>query len=716
MKKKALNKIIKKGKKRKLSINGDKAEEEMKSKFEINKDYGFTNYSEMIAKNIVEKIMINVFIEINAKNLYSLMPIQCSNHLFKEINSLLSLSYICYEKENSFLSEIEFNDNYLRYESTWDECDITQPSSPILDRWKIYQLNVVKTNNSNMKNHERRKSKVLKNIKITKSDLIDSKNINIKNTPKTQRNENNYEYLDVIEKDKMQREALKLFDSFPSFPIAEVKHKTNLTKEEEAQIESLREEILLKEEKKRLQLLKLNSRQEKDIKEKELEEKNEYKGKKIGVTTNGEILFIQSINVKNLKSEFLEISSRMKNDLENSKKTSLDNNLQKNKKNSNLSDKKQIEKNKENKEKNIIFKESIKNRINQQIIIGGSSFNNFVPEIGVNLRQGNGVKSGGNDFMNKYNKISYEQFEKTLEMFKKTNKENKELLEIKNENENISTVKSRNKKNNDLNNTNNTKIINNFNISNNIANTNFTKIRNTTFHDFNLSNPVNKNFERSSSLPDLFKTNLISNMSDKNGTNNNSNNINNDLMIKKSFNFTNYNNNSNFNINNSTKYNNYNYNRNNTSNLLKTTSSFKNIFFNSEVKNIENKNNNNISTTSTNFFINFNKNYKILSRPQNASISLEKMQTFNSDIVKDINWGIISQEKEIKNYNEIPFINVVKNSLDKNILRVRSNINEIYTRRMNMANKLSFRKIENEIKEYRDKNKRNLYKKSKSIK
>ena len=93
------------------------------------------------------------------------------------------------------------------------------------------------------------------------------------------------------------------------------------------------------------------------------------------------------------------------------------------------------------------------------------------------------------------------------------------------------------------------------------------------------------------------------------------------------------------------------------------------------------------------------------------------MQTFNSDIVSNNNWGTISQERDIKNNNfKMPFINVMKNSFDKNILRVRSNINEIQTRRKNIEDKLSYRKIENEIKEYRDISKRGLYKKSKSVK
>ena len=737
---KNISKNSKKRKKRRISIYGDELEEEIKPLFEINKDLLFSNIAEMIATSVLEKIILNAFVEIRKKNLYSLMGIQCSNYLLKEINSLLSLSHLCYEKENSFPSDLVFNDNFLRYDIPMEEFDIPQPTPALLDRWKVHRLNLVKFN-TNHKNHERRKSreKLVTKSSKRKSEIKDeNKNINIKKSlSKTQRNENKNEYTDVIEKAKMQKEALRLFDSFPCFPITESKPETNLTKEEEAQIESLREEVLLKEElmrkeeekKRRHALFRRDSRQERDSSQKELEEINKYKGKNIGVTTNGEIIFIQSVNVKNLKSEFLEISSKMNNEIENSKRNSIISNVQNRTKYSNKLDKKEIEKNKENKESDDLFKENNQNRINQQVIIGGSSFNNFVPEIGVNLRQGKGVKSGGNDFMNKYNKISFEYFQKTLEMFKKTNKENNELIEIKNDNDTISTVKSRNNKNNDINFNNNidnnsNNLFNNLNQSNNIMNSNAAMRRNTAIYNFNLSNTVNKNFERSSSLPDIFQANIIANMNNT-STNNNTNNINNDLTIKQSFNFTNYNNsfnfnnNSNINNNNSTRYNNYKHH--NMSHFIKTSSSFKNLFFHDEIKNKDNKNNNiidpnNISTTSTNFFLNFNKNYKILSRPQ-ALISLKKMQTFNSDIVSNNNWGTISQERDIKNNNfKMPFINVMKNSFDKNILRVRSNINEIYTRRKNMVDKLSYRKIENEIKEYRDMSKRGLYKKSKSVK
>ena len=243
MKKKTKNK-----KKEKISLKEEQLPKDLGPNFDINKDLVFSNISELIAKYIFEKIMTNVLIEINLKNTYSLMGLQCSNFIFKEINSLLSLAYLCHEKENTFLPIIEFNDNYLREEADWDECNISQPISPELDRWKIHRINLKKHKNipHNVvpKLNEKKKSKGTIRLIKSKIDMGDiNKNLK-KSTTKT------YEYIDVIEKAKMKREALRFFDSFPCFPIdeKEFKQEINLTKEEEEQCQAYREEAILKEE------------------------------------------------------------------------------------------------------------------------------------------------------------------------------------------------------------------------------------------------------------------------------------------------------------------------------------------------------------------------------------------------------------------------------------------------------------------------------------
>ena len=72
----------------------------------------FSNNAELLAKNIFEKIIVNVFIIVNLKNIYKSVNITSSNYLIKEINSLLFSFYISHETENNFHSIIKFNDNY----------------------------------------------------------------------------------------------------------------------------------------------------------------------------------------------------------------------------------------------------------------------------------------------------------------------------------------------------------------------------------------------------------------------------------------------------------------------------------------------------------------------------------------------------------------------------------------------------------------------------
>ena len=708
------NKVKKESKKRLIA-------KENPSGFEINKDLIFNNNSETVIKSILEKIMINVFVTIKVNNIESLMNKFCSHNLIKEINSLLSLSNLCYEKENPNFSEIIFNDNYIRTEPNMEKYDITQPSPAILDRWKIYSMGLVKFTKSKLSKNKDNKLKEEKRnntrrISKLKSDIRSRKNTDL--ISRTQRNE----YLDVIEKAKMKKEGLKFFDSFPCFPISEsvFKQEVNLTKEQEKQIESLRDEILMKEKLKRKEdekqynigLLKSNSQKEKEYKkEKELEEKK-YRGKTIGITANGEIIFIKSINVKDLKSEFMEVTSHMNNEIEKKVSTKI-----KNKSNLDLKEK-EIEKNKINEEQIDYYRENNKDRINKQIIIGGSSFSNFVPETGVNIKQGIEVKSGGNDFTNKYKKISFNQFEKKSEIFNKSNKENNIFSQIKKENEILSPNKDNNYKNNEK--------INNINNNiNQLLDTHLQKRRNSNQVLSFRMNINKKTIERSSSLPDLYTPKINSKINSESIVNEYNTNNDNDLMVKNSFNFTNYNNsyhnsNSSYGIINSKKYysniNNYSH----INHLIKTSSSFKEILFNDNVitndnikENIQNKFTNNISTTSRNFFSNFKRNFKILSKPKRSFYSLRKIQNFNNDIVNDKNWGTISNDNVINHIHKIPNINAVKNSPYENKFRVRTNVNEIIFRKMNMADTLSFRKIGSEIQDIKKFNEKAKIKKIK---
>ena len=634
----------------------------------INKEIIFNNTSEIIVKNIIEIILLNFLNEITVKKLDSLMVEFCLNCVEKELNNILAINFLCYEKEKSFLNEIElFHDNYIRNDIN-EECNIIQPLAPQLDRWKVHRTKVIKDKNTLININ---KNNNLDKHKLAKKSL---RKITRKKTVIINENDNNNK---ENKKNKEKNKAIinLLVDSFPSFPLPDTifQNKTYLTKEQEKQIELFREEILIKEEFKRKEEERKNKRfellrgQSQNVQfnindNKNFEENKKYfRGKNIGVTANGDIIVIRNIDIRNLQAEFLQGVSKMKKERKASKIIG----------NNNINNKinEEIEKNKIFDGDIDFYKEINKTRLNKEFIIGGSSFDKFVPETGVNIKQGKSIKSGGNDFMNKYKKITYDQFEKTLEKFTKINLEKNDLLQIKKDDDIMTPINNKEiKEHNNL-----------YNYSNNT-------VKHKTIYNLNFSNNINNiknSIQRSSSLPDVF-------------TPRNSNLRN---SLDKNFYFTNYNNNNSSSNTINNKYNNK---------LLKTSSSFKNLFNSDELNNEDN--NKIISTkTSTNFFMDFNKNYKILSKPKRTLNSLRKMQTFNSDIVNNKNWGIIyDREKEIKNWKKMPNKNIVKNILDKNNFRIRTNLNEIYNKKINNDDILSFIKTGNNF------NKKNKLKKNKT--
>ena len=630
------------------------------SKDKIDKKYVFKNNSEIIVKNIIEKIIKNVFIRVNNKDLNSLINVSCTNYLFQEINSLISNYYICYEKENYFFSDTIFNDNYIRDDVSWEELNLKQPTPGKLDRWKIHRMEVVDLTNKN-------KSQIME-MSEEKSYLFDPKSNKrwkqnkiikisklVKKIKEDKKKEKIIEKKEAEIKSDNKKLRYKDIDSFPSYPLSDdlFKINVNLTKEQEKQIEEYRAEFKLKDELKK----KEKENEKKEMNENALiqgvndnnenifgkKKNNKYKDKTIGVTTNGEIIYIKNINVNDLKSDFLQINSRTK--YSNNKKSKNITIIRRRsiasiprkkarKSISNI----EIEKNKEYDIDYEFYKVNNKERLNQQMIIAGSSFQNFVPETGVNLKQSGDVKSGGTDFLSKYKKISLEQYEKALLLYN-----NKEIPNLK--------------KN----------VVQNKNI-------------------------IQKSLLKSSSLPDI-NTNSRTNMESSNIFNAFSNNINvnNDSNIKNSFNFTNYNNS---NMIYSSK--------NNMNNFMKTSSSFKNIFFQED--NPPHGEERNIPTyTTQHFFRNFNPKTKIISTElKKENKSLNEIKDFTVDILKRNNWGMV-QNNLYNNYNrEKPIFNLFKrNYLSKNIntnFRVRSNVNENYFRKLKTFNTLSLRSQSTENK------------------
>ena len=636
---------------------------------DIGQENIFNNKSEIIVKSILEKILINVFIYVKNKDLESLIETRCSNYVFQEINSLLSNVYPCYEKENYHLTDSIFIDNYLREDVPWNECNITQPTPGKMDRWKIHRIEIVNLKNKN-KNEISETSEgpsLIYDLKYTKK--IKKPKISLTNLQKKIREDKEKEkekQKEAEEEEKIRNVKLgiRVMDSFPSYPLSDdlFKIDINLTKEQEKQIEEFRTELLLKEElkkkeKEKIQMIeKMKKISQLTINENTGENKKEikrYRGKSIGVTTNGQIIFIQNVNINSLKSEFLEINTRMKNVNKRGSNASKNTTNKFRRKSIDMNDNKnnynnvEIEKNYVDESMLDFYKINNKEKMSQQIITGGSSFKNFVPETGVNLKQNGDMKSGGNDFLNKYKKISLEQFRKTLEYFKRTN--NNEILEIK-------------KDNNSQNNNNN---FNNSNALNSQTNNNFNQ----------------KSLIKSSSLPELNQINSRTNFESSNIFNA-INNIN-DSNIKNSFNYTNYNNS---NFMNSTKYNNMN-------NFIKTSSSFKYLFRN---ENQLYKEDNIIPNyTTKQFFKKFNLKKNISVAQNNERNSFAKIQDFNMNILKSNNWGSFTSQHNRNNIKLKPLINKSKKKdFTKTINgfnRVRSNVNETYFRKMRIFNKISLR-------------------------
>ena len=646
---------------------------------EIEKINIFNNNSEIVVKHIIEKIIANVFITIKTKDIDSLINTRCSNYILQEINSLISNYYFCYEKEDYFLKNTIFADNYLRKELPWDEYNLPQPKPGEMDRYKIHRAQIVNYKYRNRSqitemeegqsiNCDIKNSKTLKKPKLEKISKLQKK---IKEDREKEEEE---------ETNKNRKLGVRDMDSFPSYPLSDdlFKIEINLTKEQKKQIEQYRAELLIKEELKKkenekkeiIKKMKINEqmRNEDNITEGK-KNINKYKGKTIGVTTNGEIIFIQNININNLKSEFLEINSRMKNNRNLSKLNK--SNSSQNVLSSRTNDKKiEIEKNIVDESYLDFYKIANKEKMSQQIITGGSSFKNFIPEIGVNLKQNGNIKSGGTDFLNKYKKISLEQFEKTLVLFKKSNLANNEIIEIKNDNNTI--------------NNSNSNVLNSPSLLNNNSNNNI--------------NYNQKSLIKSSSLPELnqlnSKTNLESSNIFKSINNINMNmNMNNDSNIKNSFYYTNYNNS---NIMNSTKYNNLN-------NFIKTSSSFRKMLF--EGDNYYKEDENVIPNyTTKQFFKNFNPKIKNISSLQKKDTnSLNNIQDFNMNILKNNNWGSVSNNYTRNIFKPKPIINTTKknyfsNSINNNNFRVRSNVNENYFRKIKLFNKIALRSQSTENK------------------
>ena len=372
----------------------------------IKNNLGIFQTSDIIVKYIVEKILSNVFVTLDKKKYDSLFPIICISHLIRELNVAVQQSFMSREIDPFIIKnnpQIFFDSNYSD-NNPINELEVIQPKSTVFDRWKIFQMPIIKMNSFNTKRideteeENKKKKKTIKYKPYTKYKIFKQM--------KEEENNNN------------KKGKNKMID-LPSYPIEDLENGGNYKNVIHKGLKTRKSTILDYQELNQYYLNKISLEEEK--KQKEIEKKlkildsikkikepkkiyEKYKGKKVNIDHNGDIVLIKEIKIEDLQSDFLGPNSKL------------------NEKNQKMVARKSIRISKINIEKmkkDGINDNSKKNmEVNKQEekvrIIAGSSFNLFFPEIGVSIKEGIQEKNGGLDFYNKYKRFDMNKFNNTM--------------------------------------------------------------------------------------------------------------------------------------------------------------------------------------------------------------------------------------------------------------------------------------------------------------
>ncbi|MCQ2820974.1 MAG: hypothetical protein MJ252_27260, partial [archaeon] len=218
-------------------------------------------------------------------------------------------------------------------------------------------------------------------------------------------------------------------------------------------IDAIRQQVLIEEKNKEIQRkLALKKQKDKEDQEKEKEKvQTDYKGKLLTQDVNGQIVFIKPLNLDSLQKGLLETKSistknqqqqsrrRKKKEKEEPEPIPVDEAKLKAK----------VEKNPIDAELNPLTKfaqagikdpktfnydpQNRKNQLSEMMlklldqtsyVPAGSSFENFVPEVGVTMKEDEKVKMGGTDFFKKYQRASNEYYQRQLGINIEQNKAN----------------------------------------------------------------------------------------------------------------------------------------------------------------------------------------------------------------------------------------------------------------------------------------------------
>ena len=377
-----------------------------------NKNYS-NNISDLIANEMIEKI-ISLTISISTKKeINSKIPQKCFNFVENIINSYVSWNFITYDKDeirsknktiissnneseifphnnissisnnnnisepnaNSSISNSYFEDNKILSNSSygkndWDFYD--EPPSNKVDKYATTLIKYISLKFDNK--YQYNKSKIVKEVEeedeVNKTKISKFRN-SIKYNSKIFRNfsrfstvkNNNNDKVPVKTKPKNLNEIMNEF-SFHSI------EEENLTKQLQnldklIHVDELRKEIDIKKDDGQKDLNIANKKRLEIINRIKLEEEKnkKYLGKNITKDHNGEIVFIKGIKLDKLKKDFFlpqtyfkSIKEKEKANLKNTE-LPIKNDIEKN---NSIDEEKEIEKNKENEKDKIDIIKNIK--------------------------------------------------------------------------------------------------------------------------------------------------------------------------------------------------------------------------------------------------------------------------------------------------------------------------------------------------------------------
>ena len=471
----------------------------------------FLNESNTIVNEIIEKIISLVISSNFNNNVEKKISFSCYRFIKGTINSYLSSSFIAHDRDETFqnsylnskseliIPEIEpisvkndysnidgynlnnnsqtfsnlklddffYFNNYYHGENDWDLME--EPTSNKYDRYATTLIKFKEVEKQNNFKYNKN-GEVLEEVDEESEKNFVNDNINDRKDSNQSKLKESKKQIKFYKVNNNKNAKKNLIDMMNQFSYHDLDDNNDLYNEpKDINYAQLRKEVQEKqnvenEEKKIINKAKIEI--ENKIKA-EAEKNRQYIGKKITVDPKGEIVFIKGIKLDKLNKEFnlLRTNTKLVVDEEKEKEKRRNRKKRINKEEiikdekGNIINKEEVEKNKNNEDKNQklkatkllpkiknnkfrysvkeLIEENSKSRLLKRIeegpiVLSGSNFEIMNMEVGVSLKENEKYKTGGKDFYHKYNKYSVanynKQLKETTEMnsFLKTHVENTE--------------------------------------------------------------------------------------------------------------------------------------------------------------------------------------------------------------------------------------------------------------------------------------------------